>query len=99
MSRALKRALWLLPWLPIAAIYGLIRYHSPATSWVLVAKMRLEAPSIYYSAAEQAEQAYPGIHLFAGFIFLAAVAFILGVNLLCVAYFRGRHRVYATPTI
>jgi hypothetical protein len=94
-----KRALWLLPWLPAAAVYALIRYRRPATDWVLVEKMRIDAPSIYYSKAQQLEQAYPGIHVFAALAVLAALAFAVGLGILLRSYFRSRRTTDAAPTI
>lgn len=73
--------------------------HFPATDHVLVETMRLNAPSIHYSKAQQAEQMYPGIHLFAGLMVIAALAFVAGLVLLWLAVVRRRRHSHATQTI
>src|SRR5437870_1644329 len=98
-SRLLKPALWFLPWLPAAAVFAFIRYRRPATEWVLVETMRMDAPSIHYSKAQQLEQAYPGIHVFAALAVLAALAFLVGLGILFRSYLRSRKTTDATPTI
>jgi hypothetical protein len=61
--------------------------------------MQLNGPSRHYSAAEQSEQMYPGIHLFALIVVLAATAFVVGLVLLLIAFLRRRRYPHATPTI
>jgi hypothetical protein len=98
-SRLPKFGFWLIPWLPAAVIFAAVRYRRPATEWVLVEKLRLDAPSIRYSAYDQLEQAYPGIHFFAGVAALAAFAFATGAVILCLALIRARRHAAVTPTI
>ena len=80
----------LLPWLPTVFLYGSIRYRRPDTEWVRVATMRVNGPMTTYSDWEQQEQAYPHIHLFAILFLVAAAAFVAGLTLLIISYFRQR---------
>ena len=89
-SRLTKIGLLLLPWLPAALLFGGIRYRRPDTDWVLAGKLSMDR-MIIYSDWEQQEQAYPHIHLFAIVFLVAAAAFVAGVILLIISYFRQRH--------
>ncbi len=63
-------------------------------------KMMGGSPPVYTSAWEQAEEAYPHIHIFAVLLLLAALAFLVGIALVAVSAFRSRRTgSYATPTI
>ena len=89
-SRLTKIGLLLLPWLPAAAIFGAVWSHYPAQDQPFSMTMQLNGPSRYYSAAEQSEQMYPGIHLFALIAVVATTAFVVGLVLLLFAFVRGR---------
>ena len=97
--RLMKFGFWLLPWFPAALVFAALRYRRPATEWILVEKLRLDAPSIHYSAYDQLEQAYLGIHVFAAIAALAALAFGIGSVVLAVALIRTRRHPGAAPTI
>ncbi len=98
-SRLTKIGLLLLPWFPAAVVFAVVWSHFPATDHVLVETMRSNAPSIYYSEAQQSEQAYPGIHLFARIAVVAAFAFVVGLALLLFAFIRRRRHSDATSNI
>jgi hypothetical protein len=98
-SRLTKIGLLLLPWFPAAIVFAIVWSHFPATDHVRVETMRLNAPSIRYSEAQQAEQMYPGIHLFASLMVIAALAFIAGLVLLLLIAVRRRRQSHATQTI
>ena len=92
----------LLPWLPagvaFAAVWSYLRPSAPVL--ISTSKMVGGSPPVYTTAWEQAEEAYPHIHLFAAYLLLAAVAFVIGVAVLSVGFFRIRRtHVDATPTI
>jgi hypothetical protein len=97
-SRLTKTGLLLLPWFPAAVIFAIVWSYFPATDHVLVETMRVNAPSIFYSEAQQSEQVYLGIHLFARIAVIAAFAFIVGLVLLLLSFVR-RRRHHATQTI
>jgi hypothetical protein len=94
-----KTGLLLLPWFPAAIVFAIVWSYFPATDQVRVETMRLNASSIHYSAAQQAEQVYPGIHLFAGIMVIAALAFVASLVLLLLAVIRRRRHSHATQTI
>jgi hypothetical protein len=98
-SSLTKTGLLLLPWFPAAIVFAIVWLQFPATDRVLVETMVVDAPSIHYSAAQQAEQMYPGIHLFAGLMVITALAFFAGLVLLLLAFIRRRNRSHATQTM
>ncbi len=92
----------LLPWLPagvvIAAVWSVVR---PAPSVLIsTTKMLGDSPPVYTTAWEQAEQAYPHIHMFAAYLAIATVAFCVGCALVATDFVRRRKaHTHATPTI
>jgi hypothetical protein len=59
-----------------------------------------DSPPVYTTAWEHAEEAYPYIDLFAAYLLLAAVAFVVGIAVVTVAFVRSRGtHADAMPTI
>jgi hypothetical protein len=89
----------LLPWLPVgvafAAVWSYLRPSAPVL--INTTKMMGGTPSLYTSAWEQAEEAYPHIHMFAAYLLLAALAFIVGIAIVTASFVRSR-RTHAQST-
>jgi hypothetical protein len=61
--------------------------------------MRLNQPSIHYSAWHQAEEQYPGFSIFLVCFIVATLAFFAGLVCLAVAFLTRKRMPDATPTI
>jgi hypothetical protein len=98
-SRLARAGLALLPWLPVSLVIAVVWSASPATDHVLVETMRLDQPSIHYSAWHQAEEQYPGFGIFVACFIAAILAFFAGLVCLAVAFLTRKRVSDATPTI
>jgi hypothetical protein len=92
----------LLPWLPIGVVFAAVwSYLRPAAPVLIsTSKMIGNSPSTYTSTWEQAEQAFPHIHMFAAYLLFAALAFVFGIVIVAASFIRGRRmHAHSTPTI
>jgi hypothetical protein len=100
-SRLKKIGILLLPCLPAGVVFAIVWSYlcPPAPVMVSRTKMIGDAPTIYYSVWEQAEQAYPHIRVFFTYLLLAGLAFILGITVLMIGFLRRRNpHMHTTPT-
>ena len=97
-----KIGVMLLLWLPagvaFAAVWSYLRPAAPVL--ISTSKMLGDSPPIYTTAWQQAEEAYPHIHLFVAYLLLATLAFVVGIAMVVVGFVRSRRtHVHVTPTI
>jgi hypothetical protein len=101
-TRLTRFGIMLLPWLPVgvafAAVWSYLRPSAPVL--ISTTKMMGNSPPIYTSAWEQAQQAYPHIHIFAAYLLVAALAFVVGIAIVAASFIRSRRtHSHPTPTI
>jgi hypothetical protein len=101
-SRLPRFGIVLLPWLPIGVAFAAVWSYLGPSVPVLISTVKMvgNSPPTYTSSWEQAEQAYPHIHMFAAYLLFAALAFVVGIAIVAASLIRHR-RLHADspPTI